>query len=105
MLALSHTDFPSRSSVKLNGSVGVCFSVSRGTIHFIVIYPKYYLKGVLDFIPLMRYSYHTVPAKLFAMVGYTMFAYLFSWTDANWCGITSSVLAYVVTNDVVQAEA
>ena len=38
----------------------------------------------MDFIPLMRYAYGCVPAKLFAMVGYAMFAYLFSWTDANW---------------------
>ncbi|KAH8115772.1 alpha/beta-hydrolase [Phellopilus nigrolimitatus] len=42
------------------------------------------LFGVLDFIPLMRYSYDWVPAMLFASVGYAMFAYLFSWTDANW---------------------
>lgn len=32
----------------------------------------------------MRYAYNIVPAKLFASVGYAMFAYLFSWTDANW---------------------
>ncbi|EJD00804.1 alpha/beta-hydrolase [Fomitiporia mediterranea MF3/22] len=40
--------------------------------------------GILDFIPLMRYSYDWVPAKVFALFGYAMFAYLFSWTDANW---------------------
>ncbi|KZO94823.1 alpha/beta-hydrolase, partial [Calocera viscosa TUFC12733] len=40
--------------------------------------------GVLDFIPLMRWAYDLVPAKLFAMMGYTMFAFLFQWTDANW---------------------
>lgn len=43
--------------------------------------------GVLDFIPLMRYSYALVPARPFAAVGYIMFAYLFSWTDTNWCAI------------------
>lgn len=41
--------------------------------------------GVLDFIPLMRYSYDWVPSpRLFSLIGYAMFAYLFSWTDANW---------------------
>ena len=40
--------------------------------------------GVLDFIPLMRYSYDWVPARPFALVGYVMFAYLFSWTDTHW---------------------
>ncbi|KAK1921163.1 Alpha/Beta hydrolase protein [Papiliotrema laurentii] len=40
--------------------------------------------GVLDFIPLMRWAYDYAPAKLFAVLGYTMFAFLFSWTDANW---------------------
>ena len=42
------------------------------------------LAGVLDFIPLMRYAYNWVPARPFAFVGYVMFAYLFSWTDAHW---------------------
>jgi hypothetical protein len=40
--------------------------------------------GVLDFIPLMRWAYDYAPAKLFAVLGYTMFAFLFSWTDTNW---------------------
>ncbi|KAG8906447.1 hypothetical protein FRB99_006863 [Tulasnella sp. 403] len=40
--------------------------------------------GVLDFIPLMRYSYDHVPSTLFSIIGYAMFAYLFQWTDKNW---------------------
>lgn len=40
--------------------------------------------GVLDFIPLMRWSYDYCPPKIFATMGYTMFAFLFNWTDANW---------------------
>jgi pimeloyl-ACP methyl ester carboxylesterase len=40
--------------------------------------------GVLDFIPLMRYSYDYVPALVFSTMGYTMFAFLFEWTDTNW---------------------
>ncbi|ORY23266.1 putative lipid particle protein [Naematelia encephala] len=40
--------------------------------------------GVLDFIPLMRWAYDYAPAKLFAALGYTMFAFLFGWTDTNW---------------------
>ncbi|GJJ07797.1 hypothetical protein Clacol_002002 [Clathrus columnatus] len=40
--------------------------------------------GVLDFIPIMQISYNYVPAKIFASMGYVMFAYLFNWTDANW---------------------
>jgi len=41
--------------------------------------------GVLDFIPLMQYSYDLVPwSTFFGMAGYAMFAYLFRWTDANW---------------------
>lgn len=40
--------------------------------------------GVLDFIPLMRYAYDYCPAWPFARMGYIMFAFLFSWTDANW---------------------
>ena len=40
--------------------------------------------GILDFIPIMRYAYNWAPAKPFAFIGYAMFAYLFSWTDANW---------------------
>ncbi|TDL29009.1 alpha/beta-hydrolase [Rickenella mellea] len=43
-----------------------------------------FMFGVLDFIPLMRYSYAMVPSKFFALIGYAMFAYLFSWTDTNW---------------------
>lgn len=42
------------------------------------------LFGVLDFIPLMRWSYDYCPPRIFATMGYTMFAFLFSWTDANW---------------------
>jgi len=42
------------------------------------------LFGVLDFIPLMRWSYDHVPAKIFSTIGYCMFAFLFQWTDANW---------------------
>jgi len=40
--------------------------------------------GLLDFIPLMRISYDWVPSRLFGLLGYQMFAFLFSWTDANW---------------------
>ncbi|WWD07856.1 hypothetical protein V865_005963 [Kwoniella europaea PYCC6329] len=40
--------------------------------------------GVLDFIPLMRWAYDYAPARLFATLGYIMFAFLFGWTDANW---------------------
>ncbi|OCF58990.1 lipid particle protein [Kwoniella mangroviensis CBS 10435] len=40
--------------------------------------------GVLDFIPLMRWAYDYAPARLFASLGYIMFAFLFGWTDANW---------------------
>ena len=42
------------------------------------------LQGVLDFIPLMRYSYDYVPALIFGTMGYTMFSFLFDWTDRNW---------------------
>lgn len=41
-------------------------------------------KGTLDFIPIMRHAYNWCPAKPFALIGYAMFAFLFSWTDANW---------------------
>ncbi|KIM27300.1 hypothetical protein M408DRAFT_330180 [Serendipita vermifera MAFF 305830] len=40
--------------------------------------------GVLDYIPLMRYSYDYVPPLVFSTMGYTMFAFLFEWTDTNW---------------------
>ncbi|KAK8844816.1 hypothetical protein IAR55_006666 [Kwoniella newhampshirensis] len=40
--------------------------------------------GVLDFIPLMRWAYDYCPAKIFAALGYIMFAFLFGWTDTNW---------------------
>lgn len=40
--------------------------------------------GTLDFIPLMQWSYNHVPPTLFAALGYTMFAFLFGWTDTNW---------------------
>ncbi|BGP47363.1 hypothetical protein JCM10450v2_003215 [Rhodotorula kratochvilovae] len=40
--------------------------------------------GLLDFIPLMRISYDWVPSRLFGLLGYQMFAFLFNWTDANW---------------------
>lgn len=40
--------------------------------------------GVLDFIPIMRWSYDHVPARIFASLGYIMFAFLFQWTDTNW---------------------
>lgn len=40
--------------------------------------------GVLDFIPLMKVAYDYCPANIFSTVGYIMFAFLFSWTDANW---------------------
>lgn len=40
--------------------------------------------GVLDFIPLMRWAYDYCPARIFATMGYIMFAFLFEWTDTNW---------------------
>jgi lysosomal acid lipase/cholesteryl ester hydrolase len=40
--------------------------------------------GVLDFIPLMKYSYDWTPAYPYALLGYQIFAFLFAWTDANW---------------------
>ncbi|BEI82820.1 hypothetical protein CcaverHIS002_0306880 [Cutaneotrichosporon cavernicola] len=40
--------------------------------------------GVLDFIPLMRWAYDYCPPRIFATMGYIMFAFLFQWTDANW---------------------
>jgi hypothetical protein len=49
-----------------------------------VNFAPYENAGVLDFIPLMRWSYDHVPAKMFSAFGYIMFAYLFEWTDANW---------------------
>lgn len=44
------------------------------------------LFGVLDFIPLMRWvaDSNIVPPRVFASLGYIMFAFLFNWTDANW---------------------
>lgn len=39
--------------------------------------------GVLDFIPLMQWSYNYVPHNFFAIMGYTMFAFLFQWTDTT----------------------
>lgn len=40
--------------------------------------------GVLDYIPVMRWSYDWVPGLPFALLGYQMFAFLFDWTDKNW---------------------
>jgi len=40
--------------------------------------------GVLDFIPLMRIAYDWTPSYPFGLLGYQMFAFLFSWTDTNW---------------------
>lgn len=40
--------------------------------------------GSLDFIPIMQWSYNYVPPKIFATLGYIMFAFLFGWTDTNW---------------------
>lgn len=42
------------------------------------------LFGKLDYIPLMRYSYDYVPPLIFSTMGYTMFSFLFEWTDTNW---------------------
>jgi lysosomal acid lipase/cholesteryl ester hydrolase len=42
------------------------------------------LFGVLDFIPIMTWAYDYAPQALFASLGYTMFAFLFAWTDTNW---------------------
>lgn len=88
-------------------SLGMCPSLGKRLSLFVALAPAVYagplttgfpfaqlgkiewntwkkLFGVLDFIPLMRYSYNYAPAKLFATMGYTMFAFLFNWTDANW---------------------
>ena len=40
--------------------------------------------GVLDFIPVMTWAYNYAPASMFSTMGYTMFAFLFEWTDLNW---------------------
>ncbi|CDZ98439.1 Triglyceride lipase-cholesterol esterase [Phaffia rhodozyma] len=40
--------------------------------------------GVLDFIPIMTWAYDYAPQSVFAFLGYTMFSFLFDWTDANW---------------------
>lgn len=45
--------------------------------------------GVLDFIPIMTWAYDYVPASIFSTMGYTMFAFLFEWTDKNWYAPTS----------------
>ncbi|GHJ88378.1 hypothetical protein NliqN6_4780 [Naganishia liquefaciens] len=88
-------------------SLGMCPSLGKKMSLFVALAPAVYagpltsgfpfaqlgkiewstwkrLFGVLDFIPLMRYSYDYAPAKVFATLGYTMFAFLFNWTDANW---------------------
>ena len=49
-----------------------------------VVHADDVVTGVLDFIPLMQWSYEYVPSKIFAVMGYTMFAFLFHWTDTNW---------------------
>ena len=43
-----------------------------------------FLFGELDFIPLMTWSFNYTPKRAFALLGYQMFAFLFSWTDKNW---------------------
>ncbi|TIA89467.1 hypothetical protein E3P99_02050 [Wallemia hederae] len=40
--------------------------------------------GDLDFIPLMTLAFNYTPKRAFALLGYQMFAFLFSWTDKNW---------------------
>lgn len=40
--------------------------------------------GVLDFTPLMKFSYDWTPAIPYAALGYQMFAYLFQWNDTHW---------------------
>jgi len=40
--------------------------------------------GVLDFIPIMTWAYNHVLASIFSTMGYTMFAFLFEWTNQNW---------------------
>ncbi|WFD29187.1 hypothetical protein MSPP1_000192 [Malassezia sp. CBS 17886] len=42
------------------------------------------LFGVLDYTPLMKFSYDWTPARPYAALGYQMFAYLFEWNDTNW---------------------
>lgn len=42
------------------------------------------LFGVLDFTPLMKFSYDWTPATPYAALGYQMFAYLFEWNDTHW---------------------
>lgn len=40
--------------------------------------------GVLDFIPIMKWAFDTVPNKAFGTIAYIMFSFLFNWTDTNW---------------------
>lgn len=42
------------------------------------------LFGIMDFIPLMKFSYDWVPAVPYAALGYQMFAFLFDWNDTHW---------------------
>lgn len=60
------------------------FGMTYITAEYSPIFITAFHSGVLDFIPLMQVSYNYVPSKLFALMAYTMFAYLFNWTDANW---------------------
>lgn len=43
-----------------------------------------FIFGDLDFIPLMTLAFNYTPKRAFALLGYQMFAFLFSWTDKNW---------------------
>ncbi|WFD33839.1 hypothetical protein MCUN1_000659 [Malassezia cuniculi] len=40
--------------------------------------------GVMDFVPLMKFSYDWTPARPYAALGYQMFAFLFDWNDTHW---------------------
>ena len=40
-----------------------------------------FIFGELDFIPLMTWAFNYTPKRAFALLGYQMFSFLFSWTD------------------------
>ena len=40
--------------------------------------------GIHAFIPLMRRAHELLPAKLYSILGYHVFSFLFNWTDERW---------------------
>lgn len=45
--------------------------------------------GIRDYIPIMRWSYNTVPSKPFGLLGYWMFAFLFGYDPCSALSSTS----------------